>query len=85
MAAADCPWTRHLTLIPRRSGRGRKAGHEIASGIHALSVHRVIRQRMLRGRISPTNLLDAGGVIVELALGERGNTNEREADRHRET
>jgi len=40
---------------------------------------------MLRGRISPTNLLDAGGVIVELALGERGNTNEREADRHRET
>jgi hypothetical protein len=40
---------------------------------------------MLRGRVSPTNLLDDGGVIVKLALGERGNTNEREADRDKET
>jgi len=81
MAAADCPWTRHLTLVPRRIGRGRRAGYEITSGIHALSVHRVIRQRMLRGRVSPTKLLDDGGMIVELGLDGRSNTNESSADR----
>jgi len=26
MAAADRPWTRHLTLVPRRIGEGEKPG-----------------------------------------------------------
>jgi hypothetical protein len=40
---------------------------------------------VLRGGVSPTNLLDDGDVIVELALGEGANTDEREAERHKET
>ena len=58
MAAADRTRSRKLALIARRIRRGGETGDDVASGVHALSVHCVVRQRVLRG--GGFNLLPVG-------------------------
>ena len=57
---------RQLPLITRGIGRRRETRHSVAPRIHALSVHRVVRQPVLRSGILPADLLHNGRVVVWL-------------------
>src|SRR5689334_6181633 len=67
MAAADRAGSRQFALIARRIGRGGESGDDVASGVHALSVHRVVRQRVLRGGVPPTDRRCGRCRIIALA------------------
>jgi hypothetical protein len=64
-----------LPLITRGIGRRRETRHSVAPRIHALSVHRVVRQPVLRSGVLPADLLHNGRVVVWLRrlLRECGN------------
>jgi hypothetical protein len=66
---------RQLPLITRGIGRRRETRHSVAPRIHALSVHRVVRQPVLRSGVLPADLLHNGRVVVWLLrlLRECGN------------
>jgi hypothetical protein len=72
MAAADRSRSWQPALVARRVGRWRETGYDIASGIHALSVHRVVGQRVLRGGVSPADRRYGGGAIVNFACCSGG-------------
>ena len=57
---------RQLPLITRGIGRRRETRHSVAPRIHALSVHRVVRQPVLRSGVLPADLLHNGRVVVWL-------------------
>jgi hypothetical protein len=59
--------TGQFALITGGIGQGREAWEDVSSRIHALSVHRVVRERALCSGVLPADRLSHNSAVVSTA------------------